>query len=31
MNFLAWDHVLGIVNAGLTRRRRLERALFLDD
>jgi lysozyme len=28
--FLAWDHVSGVPNAGLLRRRRLERALFLD-
>jgi lysozyme len=27
--FLVWNHVNGIVNAGLTRRRTAERALFL--
>jgi lysozyme len=29
-DFLAWNHVAGVVNAGLTKRRKLERALFLD-
>jgi lysozyme len=29
-DFLAWNHVNGVVNAGLTKRRNLERALFLD-
>jgi len=28
--FLVWNHVNGVVNAGLTRRRKAERALFLD-
>jgi len=28
--FLAWDHVNGAPNAGLLRRRQLEKALFLD-
>jgi lysozyme len=28
--FLVWNHVNGIPNAGLTRRREAERALFLD-
>lgn len=28
--FLVWNHVDGIPNAGLTRRREAERALFLD-
>ena len=28
--FPAWDHVSGVVNAGLLRRRKLEAALFLD-
>jgi lysozyme len=27
--FLKWDHVKGVENAGLYRRRRIERALFL--
>jgi len=29
-DFLAWNHVQGVVNTGLTHRRKLERALFLD-
>jgi lysozyme len=29
-DFLAWDHVQGVVNAGLLKRRKLEMALFLD-
>lgn len=28
--FLVWDHVNGVENAGLTRRRAAEQALFLD-
>lgn len=28
--FLVWNHTNGVVNAGLTRRRAAERALFLD-
>lgn len=28
--FLAWDHIQGVVNTGLQRRRVLERALFLE-
>jgi lysozyme len=28
--FLVWDHIDGTPNAGLTKRRKLERALFLD-
>ena len=28
--FLVWNHVNGVPNAGLTRRREAERALFLD-
>jgi len=27
--FLVWNHINGVVNAGLTRRREAERALFL--
>jgi lysozyme len=27
--FLAWNHINGVVNDGLTRRRRVERALFM--
>lgn len=27
--FLKWNHVKGVENAGLTKRRRIERALFL--
>jgi|SRR6185369_1101781 len=29
--FLVWNHVQGAPNTGLTRRRRLERSLFLDN
>lgn len=28
--FLAWDHISGVENKGLERRRELEKALFLD-
>jgi lysozyme len=29
--FLVWNHVEGVPNAGLIKRRKLERALFLDE